>query len=310
MRFSVLLYVKILIPIETLDQYTCRAPIPFECECCGKTFYRPKNTAIRAIKGTKIVKYCSHQCAQKKRSEEVREERTCKCGKIFITLKTESKKSCSLSCSNSRPMSEEQKIKISLLQKGKTRPEKPKPMRICKRCSNTFQQPGYNHRVYCSEKCRQEASSERCKTIPGMCKNNNRHAGWYESLIAGRVWLESSWEVICAKILDKYVIEWSRPKDGFEWFDVLGRSHLYYPDFYLPAINLYLDPKNPFAQQRDAFKIADIIKRHGINLLILSKADIEESRFLALVSGAVNGTRTHGLLAEPAYEDGAMATMR
>lgn len=116
-----------------------------------------------------------------------------------------------------------------------------------------------------------------------MCKNNNRHAGWYESPIAGRVWLESSWEVKCAQVLDKHGIDWRRPKESFEWFDVEGKRHLYHPDFYLPDTDLYLDPKNPHRQQMDAFKIDDVRSRHPIKLLILSRDEIEEQRLLELI---------------------------
>ena len=59
--------------------------------------------------------------------------------------------------------------------------------------------------------------------------------------------LESSWEHEIAKWLDQLGIIWIRPKP-IKWFDTTtNRIRLYYPDFYLPEKNLYLDPKNPTA---------------------------------------------------------------
>ena len=57
--------------------------------------------------------------------------------------------------------------------------------------------------------------------------------------------LESSWEVDIAKWLDKLKIEWVRPKH-IGWIDSVGKHRKYFPDFYLPTLDLYLDPKNKY----------------------------------------------------------------
>lgn len=58
--------------------------------------------------------------------------------------------------------------------------------------------------------------------------------------------LDSSWELELAKRLDKLEIEWIRP-DPLVWVDDDGITHNYFPDFYLPKHDLYLDPKNSYA---------------------------------------------------------------
>lgn len=60
---------------------------------------------------------------------------------------------------------------------------------------------------------------------------NTRAYGWYESPIAGRVWLESSYELIVARILDQSNIKWQRPK--YIPYTINSISKKYYPDFYL-----------------------------------------------------------------------------
>ena len=52
----------------------------------------------------------------------------------------------------------------------------------------------------------------------------------------------SSWEVIVAKWLDSKNIEWQRKVPPVEY--VLNEStHLYFPDFYLPAFGLFIEVK-------------------------------------------------------------------
>lgn len=72
------------------------------------------------------------------------------------------------------------------------------------------------------------------------------------------VLLDSTWELELAKRLDSLSIEWIRPKP-LKWVDTDGIEHNYFPDFYLPVFNLYLDPKNPqaFKVQRNKIEILD-----------------------------------------------------
>lgn len=82
------------------------------------------------------------------------------------------------------------------------------------------------------------------------------------------VLLDSSWERLLAVRLDFLEIEWLRPEIPIEWIDKKGKIHNYFPDFYLPNFDLYLDPKNPFAmvQQKDKLQI---IRKTIPNLLII-----------------------------------------
>ena len=66
--------------------------------------------------------------------------------------------------------------------------------------------------------------------------------------------LESSWEVRVAEKLDELNIKWTRPKP-ISWIDSLGKTRLYYPDFYLSDRNIYLDPKNPYCMEQDKEKM-------------------------------------------------------
>lgn len=165
--------------------------------------------------------------------------------------------------------------------------------RMCKVCDHGFFWHRHRRRATCSKACQSQANSERCKTIEGMCKNNNRHAGWYESPIAGKVWLESTWEVRVAKILDEAAIAWTRPKRGMLWIDAEGKPHKYYPDFHLTESDVYLDPKNPYAQARDAYKLDDVRRRHGIKLYTMDKTQLTLEYIQELMNGGNGGLVAH-----------------
>lgn len=77
------------------------------------------------------------------------------------------------------------------------------------------------------------------------------------------VYLDSSWEIKVAEYLDSRNINWIRPNPIP--YDLNGRSRKYYPDFYLPEYDLYLDPKNPYRMSKDKEKLEQVAKK--INLI-------------------------------------------
>lgn len=128
-------------------------------------------------------------------------------------------------------------------------------------------------RKYCSDQCLLKAQSKFATDI-NLGGNRNRYAkGWYDSPIAGKVYLESSWELELAKILDELVIQWIRP-DSMNWIDDNGVTHKYFADFYLMESNLYLDPKAPAFQARDSRKIELVSSQNNVIVLVLGKDQI------------------------------------
>lgn len=81
------------------------------------------------------------------------------------------------------------------------------------------------------------------------------------------VLLDSTWELELARRLDSINIEWIRP-NPVVWFDEQGKSHHYFPDFYLPKYDLFLDPKNPQAVRVQQKKL-DILLQQYPNIKIL-----------------------------------------
>lgn len=288
---------KLLIPIDDLDSCSSRQAIPIECVQCTRTFHKPKNEVQRALKGKRTIECCSPKCRGELRTLKRSVAKRCPiCGKSFTTTKSVKTRYCSQTCSNrnGNPGRRSELVRRNISEalkrrhlegkhvRPKTKEEQDQPYyprtnltwRECSACQKLFFHIKGRKRKVCSRACRSKVYSDNCKGRPDMCKNNNRHSGWYESPIAGRVWLESTWEVKVAKMLDEHQIEWNRPRRGWEWTDEGGKGHRYYPDFYLPEYNIYLDPKHPYAQIKDAYKINDVRQRHGIIVHVLSKKQL------------------------------------
>lgn len=80
------------------------------------------------------------------------------------------------------------------------------------------------------------------------------------------VLLDSEWEKIFAKWLDENDIKWERPTIGFKY--KWEGERLYYPDFYLPDYDLYIEVKG-YVRERDYAKWKCVE-----NLKVIKKKDI------------------------------------
>jgi len=90
------------------------------------------------------------------------------------------------------------------------------------------------------------------------------------------VMLDSSWEEALAVRLDALNIIWVRPTEPIKWTDKNGAERNYFPDFYLPDYNIYLDPKNPYAYISQQEKM-DIILKILPNLMVIKTLEECES---------------------------------
>jgi hypothetical protein len=114
----------------------------------------------------------------------------------------------------------------------------------CKWCGKTY---WWIRKNYCSVECGVTSS-----TMNATRKYNRKLVNGY--------WLDSGYEIKVAAWLDSKGIEWTRPK-YIPYEDENGKSRKYFPDFYLPTMNVYLDPKNPYLIQTSTFKIQAIQKK-------------------------------------------------
>lgn len=223
----------------------------FTCRFCGEdTSHKPSNRRT----------FCNLNCFtefnRKYHPKQKRVERSClNCRNRFSVVPSANKKFCSSSCSASynnqnRSYSIETKKKLQEayingkltgLVCGK-KEKKPNIKKICLICGNAFWRPAYlaKKRKYCSVKCGSQRPG--CGGYnPGSVRNFK--SGWYESSIAGRVWLDSSYEFIMAKYLDEKGYRWRKNTKGFSYLKEDGSEHLYVPDFYIEDLDLWVETK-------------------------------------------------------------------
>lgn len=81
------------------------------------------------------------------------------------------------------------------------------------------------------------------------CKNSHE----FIDKIGRKFIFDSSWEDALAIKLDELNIQWDRPAPI--QYSLEGKIHNYFPDFYLPEYDLYLDPKNSWVENQQQQKI-------------------------------------------------------
>lgn len=118
--------------------------------------------------------------------------------------------------------------------------------KTCLICSAIFEtNDGPKGRKTCSKDCHYQLLSGKIghTTHPEhVCKDGKK------------IVLGSSWEKSIAIFLDEKEIRWIRPK-SLEYLDESGKKRKYFPDFYLPDYDIYLDPKNPMKIKADQYKL-------------------------------------------------------
>lgn len=85
------------------------------------------------------------------------------------------------------------------------------------------------------------------------------------------IYLQSSYEVKFAELLEEMNIVWERP-DPLSWIDSNGISHKYYPDFKIGK--KYFDTKNDYLALKDADKINRVSKQNNVTVEIVTYSNI------------------------------------
>lgn len=119
---------------------------------------------------------------------------------------------------------------------------------------------GYKHTDACKALISQKALASKHRRLVRSVREYVKKDGT-------SVMLDSSWEEALARRLDETGVEWIRP-DPIEYTGLDSRKHNYFPDFYLPEHDLYLDPKNPAAVNAQKDKL-DILLNMMNNLIII-----------------------------------------
>ena len=148
---------------------------------------------------------------------------------------------------------------------------------ICVVCNNPFsimsKKKVYNKKT-CSKECYTKLLHKWTRENPNCGGELGYKRFYYKNIL-----MDSSWEVEIAKWMDEKDIVWdrSRKRHMFWWTDECGNRRRYYPDFYLPKLNVYLDPKNKHKLMHDLPKLKCVIRENKINLLYGEINDIKKN---------------------------------
>lgn len=246
--------------------------LKIKCNGCNIEFLKNKSEYGRQLRNGNNNFYCSSKCCGKytsnariKHSNIERECLYCK-SKFVSTTHKRHKKCCNKLCAKKYAQNFVKPDKIS--KTLKTYYQNNPHIKIyedkkCVLCENLFSIQKFKTRKTCSEKCFRKLMSVNSTKNPNCGGETN-----FKKYKYNNIWMDSSWEVNIAKWLDINNIKWIRDrKINFIWTDVDGRKRRYYPDFYLPEHNLYLDPKNKYKLEKDRDKISRVISENNIKLI-------------------------------------------
>jgi len=249
--------------------------VNINCSFCSNPFTKEKKEFDRQTKKNRNVKfYCSPRCLEQGSSlgriiHKSIVKKCLICLKEFNSnTKPKSAKTCSSKCSHllaESKLSPEQKLKRSELAKiriSQVKRIKKPPFKLkCIICNKEFFHKTQNIQT-CSKECRSENMSRKAKANPNCGGETN-----YKRFKYKEITMDSSWEVELAQWMDDNNIKWIRDKKiCLYWKDEKGDLRRYYPDFYLPDLNIYLDPKNKYLQEKDAFKLSRVKEHQTITL--------------------------------------------
>ena len=124
-------------------------------------------------------------------------------------------------------------------------------------------------------------TDEEKKHLSDLAKEQ-KFGGWHTSkkYVYNGIRLDSTYEVTFAQDLDLNGVKWERPEPLT--YKLNEDEHRYYPDFYLPEQNVFVDTKNDFLINNinprfgitDVEKIKLVEQQNDVKVLILDKNNL------------------------------------
>ena len=103
------------------------------------------------------------------------------------------------------------------------------------------------------------------------CKCGRAPKIQYESLIAGNIKIDGSWELKVAQYLDKIKVSWIRNKKRFDYVNEKNTISTYCPDFFVYDWNTYIEVKG-YQTDKDLLKWAQFVEP----LIVWKKKELKE----------------------------------
>jgi len=234
------------------------------CKKCGGFSEKPIKEINRQLKGGRHNFYCSLKCAMSDikttTKDVIRKCLWCK-NDFWSSTHKKHRLCCNKNCASKYSQSKVD-ISIHLQSIRNTKREKTFPrIKIfeCVVCKSSFKKIVKNNveiKKTCSNDCYSKLMSKYARENP----NCGGELG-YKQFVYNGIKMDSSWEVEIANWMDVNCISWERSRKlhMFWWVDENGDKRKYFPDFYLPKYNVYLDPKNDYKLSKDLYKLNKVI---------------------------------------------------
>lgn len=239
----------------------------YTCENCGKQFetgYGKKN------------RFCSRSCcasfnAKKAPITKERLERLARARSV-IKYKDNLNRNCTCSICGKpfekraslmnhirwvhKEGKEEDRIGIT-----KVNTDKDKKERTCSFCGKTwncFIWHFHKHEAECKQNPNRRIvkghpqSEETKKKLSEIGLKNNYRRLMRKTQEYHGILYDSSWEVAMAKRLEFLGETFERPKEPISYIGVDGKQHHYFPDFWIPRIQKFIETKNSYLYENDS----------------------------------------------------------
>lgn len=149
---------------------------------------------------------------------------------------------------------------------------------FCKEVVFTSKEVFTRHMKYCKSNPNREIfkghpqSEETKKKLSEIGLKDTRRRLMRKTIKYNNVLYDSSWEVIFAKRLEKLEVSFERPKNPLD-YSLEGVNHHYFPDFWIPKIQKYVEVKNKYLYENDP-KVK-ILKERSDIIWLTNLKDIE-----------------------------------
>lgn len=259
---------------------------------CEKTRSTHSNSMRNIATSTKRSDTIAKNNIEKNTNAEIeysKNPKICVCGSNISFLKRNNK-FCCRSCANSRTWSEEDKSKKSEILKNSDNARRSNEIRkqkyfiknrndkeeyskkpsLCVICNKEIEFEKRQNQS-CSRECYLVLFSEILRRLD--YRRINKFTVKHVAKSGREIILDSTYELAVAIELDKNNIEWERPRP-MKYLDKNSKERKYYPDFYLPKYDAYLDPKNDYLIKNDMDKIHRAARQNGAKIIILNKTQL------------------------------------
>ena len=111
--------------------------------------------------------------------------------------------------------------------------------------------------------------------MDGIIKLEDAKKYRYNSVIAGEITLDGTWELEVAKWLDAQNYNWKRNKQRFQYINLKNVISYYTPDFWVEELNGYLEVKG-YETELDRCKWQQFTE----NLIVWKRKDLQKLKLI------------------------------